>query len=228
MDDLFYFFPKQGLFLIDTCALSLDPYSRNKRGYKIEDLNIKNLALRSKRLDFLINKLSNTQNWKTIPEVIQEYISMINNQDKLLNHIRTTKRANQVSALANLIGREEEILELLKEPDRNIINSFNEKEKKTIEHKLLPYVNKIFKKKKGKTNEENTDCKIISHALLNARKQKTSIFSNDDSLLATFTHCSLDSRAELELTYVIVEKYEGTIPTKEYVRSPEYRKCSNQ
>ena len=225
MEDLFYFFPEKGSFLIDTCALLLDPYSASRRGYKIWDLNIKDLNLRSKRLDSLICKLSNTQNWKTIKEVVQEYRFGIHTRLRLLRDIRETKQPNQVSALANLINREEKILELLSNSDRNIMNSFNKKEKRIIKDHLLLHVNKIFKNRKGKTNEENTDCKLIAYALFNAKKQKTSIFSHDNPLLATFTYCSLNSRAKLKQTYVIVEKYEETISTKEYVDSPEYKKC---
>ena len=225
MEDLFYFFPKEGLFLIDTCALLLNPYSENRRGYKIWDLNIKNLNLRSKRLDSLIYKLSNTRNWKTISEVVQEYRFGIYTRLKLLRDIRGIKQTNQVSALANLVNREEKILALLSNSDRNILNSTSKTKKRMIKDRLLPHVNKIFKIKKGKTNKENTDCKLIAHALFNAKKQETSIFSHDKPLLATFTYCSLNSRAKLKQTYVIVEKYEETISTKEYKKSPDYKKC---
>jgi len=227
MKDLFYFFPKKGLFLIDTSALILDPYSENKRGYKIEDLDIRNLNLRSKRLKYLINKLSNTQNWKTIPEVVQEYKLGINKHVNLLRNIIRIKQTNQVSALENLITREEKILELLSDSDKNITNSLSRIEQRIIGNSLLLYASRIFKGKKGESNKRNTDCKLIAHALLNAKKQKTSIFSHDNSLLATFTYCSLNSKTKLKPTYVIVEKYEGTIPTKEYVESPDYKKCSS-
>jgi len=227
MNDLFYFFPEKGLFLIDTSSLVLDPYSENKRGYKVKDLDIKNLNLRSKRLDFLINKLSNIQNWKTIPEVIQEYRVGIHHRLKLLKSIKGIKQTNLISALANLIDREEKILGLLSDSDRNITNSLSRIEQRIIEDNLLPYVNRIFKWKKGKSNKRNTDCKLIAHALSNAKKQETSIFSNDNPLLATFTYCSLKSKTKLKSTYIIVEKYERTIPIKEYVESPEYKKCSS-
>ena len=226
MEDLFYFFPKKGLFLIDTSALILDPYSENRGGYKIEDLNIKNLNLRSKRLDSLINKLLNTQNWKTIPEVVQEYNFKIHKRLKLLRHIGGIKQPNIISALGNLINRKEKIFKLLSESDRNMPNSLSRIEERIIDDSLLPHVNRIFKGKKGESHKKNTDCKLISYALLNAKKQETSIFSHDNPLLATFTHCSLNSRAKLKQTYVIVEKYERTIPTKEYVESPDYKKCS--
>jgi len=226
MKDLFYFFPKKELFLIDTCALNLDPYSENKQGYKVRDLNIKNLNLRSKRLDSLIDKLSKTQNWKTIPEVVQEYNFGINNQLTLLRNIDRIKQTNIISALGNLINREERIFELLSDSDRNIINSFSRVKNRIIEYSLLPYVSIIFKGKKGITNKSNTDCKLISYALLNAKKQETCIFSNDKPLLATFTYCALNSKIKLKPTYVIVESYEETIPTKEYIKSPDYRKCA--
>jgi len=226
MNDLFYFFPEKGLFLIDTSSLVLDPYSENKRGYKVKDLNIKNLNLRSKRLDFLINKLSNIQNWRIIPEVIQEYNLRINNHFKLLRNIGI-KQTNLISALVNLINREEKIFKLLRGSDRNITNSLSRIEQRIIGDSILPYTNRIFKGKKGKSNKRNTDCKLIAHALSNAKKQETSIFSNDNPLLATFTYCSLNSKTKLKQTYVIIEKYERTIPTKEYIESPEYKKCSS-
>ncbi len=226
MNDLFYFFPEKGLFLIDTSSLVLDPYSENKRGYKVKDLNIKDLNLRYKRLDFLINKLSNIQNWKIIPEVIQEYNLRINNHFKLLRYIGI-KQTNLISALANLIDREEKIFNLLRDSDRNIANGLSRIEQRIIGDRILPHANRIFKGKKGESNKRNTDCKLISQALLNAKKQETSIFSNDNPLLATFTYCSLNSKIKLKQTYVIIEKYEKAIPTKEYVEFPEYKKCSS-
>ncbi len=148
MGDLFHFFPKQGLFLIDTCALSLDPYSERKRGYRIRDLNIRNLNLRSKRLDSLIYKLSSTQNWGTISEVVQEYKFGIHTQIKLLRDIGRIKQPNLISALGNLIARKEKIFRLLNDSDRNITNSLSRIEEKIIKESLLQYVNKIFRRKK--------------------------------------------------------------------------------
>ena len=103
-------------------------------------------------------------------------------------------------------------------------SNLTEELEERINNSILPKVTKFFERLDGKTNEKNTDCKLISTALAYSEDVSAGIFSNDFSLLLTFAYCAEEIHLPTKKTFIVDDRYERIIPTREYLRKNRRKK----
>ena len=63
----------------------------------------------------------------------------------------------------------------------------------------------------------NTDCKLITNALIYAEDSPTGIFSSDLPLLETFAYAAKCFNLPIKKTFILNENLERRIPTSRYL-----------
>ncbi len=220
MVDYFSFFPEsdKGVVFIDTCAFDLRTDEKRARGTLRDLLDVGDLKDGAIRLRFLKKKLSGMENWTTIEEVIREFRQR---DDRYANLQKTIQEAYRkfnplISAIGELLDAREKIYILLKEEHRNATINLDAEQIKKRDSLLIPKINRVFKRNRGKTNEMNTDCKLIATALIYAEDLPVYMFSNDKPILRTFTYCAVKMQLNIKGTFILDEKGGKIISTPQY------------
>ncbi len=225
--DYFPFLPNQGIFLIDTCSFSLNhrnPFS-NQGSRNNGNLTPESCIEKYSRLHLLTIKLASMDNWLTTQEVLEEYKNGTKGLIKIITNLRGGYSSLSAEIERLVKQKEETYNEILCSEHINANENLTEEEKTRIKQ-ILPRVEKVFQGFKGKVSKLNTDCKLIATALIFAKQEPTSIFSQDYPLLNTFCYCAQNLNLPInpESTYVISEARGEQIPSKEFLgkRKPNY------
>jgi len=212
MEDYFNFLPeeKEGVIFLDNCAFHLGEGVRESIRFVSRE---EKLCEEVDRLSNLMQKLSCTNNWVTIKEVVGELKENIEGLEYLRERATNKKLINAVERAVHLYKRAHK---LIREEKRDALFNLTDGLAEKINSFWLPRVGEIFKQVRGKTNSENTDCKLVATALVYAEKTPTYMFSYDIPLLDTYSICAVRAGCGIKNTYILDEERKMVRPTKRY------------
>lgn len=205
MKDYFPFFPDKGIIFLDTCAFTITAQERNflKRvSGQPERYFEESIGRESVRFSRLTEKLSQISNWLTIKEVLEEIKDGLEDLKKLRQRVRSNRL---LTVLTEAIPQREKTLRLLEQQVDEEIN-----------YNLLSQVEIIFQRARGKINERNTDCKLISAAFAYAEREPTYMFSEDGYVLKAYSIGSVELGLPLKGTFILDKERGGIVSSQQY------------
>jgi hypothetical protein len=218
MADDFPFLLQHGIFFVDTCVLNLSPHesiSFSSSMPRKRICTVDSLEEATFRLKFLTKKLSGMKNWLTIEEVIEE---IEYGTEQLMLVQDGCGYQQKKAAYGTLINQRKETTELLKQDHVNATTNLTDKLVKKVSQSLQ-IVEEHFYDWGGKTNQWNTDCKLIATALVYAEDSIVGMYSHDRPLLCTFAYCSTFLDLPVETTYISDEKTGKLRPSFAFLRN---------
>ncbi|MFA5174533.1 MAG: hypothetical protein WC438_05110 [Candidatus Pacearchaeota archaeon] len=206
-------FPEQEIVFLDTC--SFNPKENNHKLISREEY-LSSLIQSSICLRNTTRFLSKKDNWLVIPEVIEEVKAVFDYFYMSLNNIRNIKESRKRFSIVNesknqkkhreytksreiidnlpklekaykrAVRARERLVSLLEQDFRDAIAYSSYRYQKKI-NALLPEIETIFKSRGGKPNYFNTDCKLITTALVYGHDCPIYLASYDKVLSETFS-----------------------------------------
>ena len=222
------YLPSKDIFIIDTSILTLsrDEHIQSKIGGKAYELK-----LEKEKLEQITNQLSEMDNWFTIPEVIEEFVFIrehlktLGQRLKDFHSVKKPKRRfsrgkhtrrnsvqnynrrqknNQIREnIRNFKRQIKETEELLSKYSFTPESIFQAQQLKEFQ-KSLPEIEQLHRTIGETPNELNTDCKLITTAVVYGLTEPITIYSQDNKLLLAFSQHVLQNHFDLKGNFSII------------------------
>ena len=204
----FDFLPKESVIFLDSSIV--DPYC---------DKDFCNLTSeRIKRVRDLRDKLANMDNWIAIPEVIEESRRGLKKLKKIVQHLKVGHQEYKNDFIMQKERMKLRNLFQATAESSPILTSKLEDKMKAI----YPRVKEIFLRYDGKTNELETDIKVVaytlSHAQLYREGIQTCIWTYDSAMLKTLFEIA--EKWDIPNLAMISERKRTVIPAHQAVKKP--------